>query len=207
MATCELRSAPPTTNAVDETPPDGEAIETGLSALPMGGDAALLDLRAAASRRASSTCWASPCRSARMGRTARAFSLADLSWTALKALHASTPLLINLGAPLDLRRASEQLCIEELARRANDRPVRLIVRGLGPPPPRLLSRLLEAVTAHPDLELWVGDAVSRRYATSVLERAPSPPGAAADAVAVTGACASSASPLVEPGTLGATLGL
>ena len=206
MATCELQIAPSTTNAVDETPTDREAIETGLSALPMGGDAALLDLRAAAEPAGLLDMLGLAMSLGAMGRTARAFSLADLSWTALKALHASTPLLINLGAPLDLRRASEQLCIEELARRANDRPVRLIVRGLGPSPPRLLSRLLEAVTAHPDFELWVGDAVSRRYAMSVLERrrvrlVPPPMLSLSPVLRELGL-----SRLVEPGTLGATLG-
>ena len=167
-AVAELPAAWPATAA--EPPPDREAMEAALASLPTGGAAALLDLRAAAEPAGLLDLLGLAASLGAEGRTVRALTLAELSWAALEALPAGTPLLVHLGAPLDLRRASEQLCIEELLRRAGDRPVRLIVQGLGPSPPKLRSRLLEAVTGHPDLELWVSDAVSRRYAMSVLER-------------------------------------
>lgn len=169
-AVSELPTAWPATATLAEPPPDRETMDAALAGLPAGDGAALLDLRAAAEPAGLLDLLGLSASLGALGRTVRALSLAELSWAALEALPAGTPLLVHLGAPLDLRRASEQLCIEELARRAGDRPVRLILQGLGPSPPKLRSRLLEAVAAHPDLELWVGDAVSRRYAMSVLER-------------------------------------
>jgi hypothetical protein len=192
--------------ARDEAEPDGRALERALAALPAGDEVLLLDLRAASEPAGLLDMLGLAASVGAQGRMPRAFTLADLSWAALQMVPAATPLLINLGAPLDLRRASEQLCVEELAGRAHDRPVRLIVRGLGPSPPRLLSRLIEAVTAHPDLELWVSDAVSRRYATSLLERrrvrlVPPPMLSLAVDLRELGL-----RQLIEPGTLGAKPG-
>ena len=104
------------------------------------------------------------------GRALHALSLADLAWPTLDAIAPSAPLLINLSGPLGLARAGEQLCIEELIRRAANRPVRLVLGGLGPSPPGLQSRLLDAVLAHQDIELWLGDSVSWQLAVSLLGR-------------------------------------
>ncbi|MFL5333677.1 MAG: glycosyltransferase family 2 protein [Geminicoccaceae bacterium] len=189
--------------ASDEPEPDGRAIEQALAALPAGNEALLLGLRAASEPAGLLDMLGLAASVGALGRMPRAFTLADLSWGTLQTVPAATPLLISLGAPLDLRRASEQLCVEELAGRSRDRPVRLIVRGLGPSPPKLLSRLLEAVTAHPDLELWVSDAVSRRYAISLLEhrrvRLVPPPMLSLSA----NLRQLGLGQLIEPGTLGA----
>ena len=119
--------------ARDEAEPDGRALEQALAALPAGDEVLLLDLRAASEPAGLLDMLGLAASVGAQGRMPRAFTLADLSWAALQMVPAATPLLINLGAPLDLRRASEQLCVEELAGRAHDRPVRLIVRGLDPP--------------------------------------------------------------------------
>src|SRR4051812_30274759 len=157
--------------SADEEPVgSAQALADAVASLPPAGDAILLDLRAASEPAGLLDMLGLAASVGAQGRMPRAFTLADLSWAALQMVPAATPLLINLGAPLDLRRAGEQLCVEELAGRAHDRPVRLIVCGLGPSPPRLRSRRIEAVTAHPDLELGVSDAVSGRYAPSLLER-------------------------------------
>ncbi|MEK0085617.1 glycosyltransferase family 2 protein [Benzoatithermus flavus] len=104
------------------------------------------------------------------GRRLQATTLADLTWTALRAVPEGAPIVVTTPAPLDLRHAGDQLCMEELVRRSGKRPVRLAVRSLLPSSPTLLSRLIETVTGHPDLELWVNDAVGYRYAVSLLGR-------------------------------------
>jgi hypothetical protein len=103
------------------------------------------------------------------GRQVQAMTLADLAWPALKSAAPGAPLILTTSAPFDLCHASDQLCAEELVRRAGGkRPVRLVARGLAPSAPAMASRLIDAVTSHPDLELWLGDAVSCRYAASLL---------------------------------------
>jgi hypothetical protein len=103
------------------------------------------------------------------GRSVHAVTLADLAWPALESAGAGAPLILTTSAVIDLRHASDQLCAEELVRRAGGkRPVRLVARGLAPSAPAMASRLIDAVTSHPDLELWLGDAVSCRYAASLL---------------------------------------
>lgn len=104
------------------------------------------------------------------GRRLQATTLADLTWTVLRAVPEGAPIVVTTPAPLDLRHASDQLCMEELVRRCGKRPVRLAVRSLLPSSPTLLSRLIETVAGHPDLELWVNDAVGYRYAVSLLGR-------------------------------------
>ena len=52
--------------------------------------------------------------------------------------------------------ASQRAAVRRGAGRSGERPTGPAHRSRpGPSPPRLLSRLIEAVTAHPDLELWV----------------------------------------------------
>jgi hypothetical protein len=146
------------------------SLQDAIASLPAASEAILLDLRAASRPLALLNLLGLASLLASSGRSIRALSLADLTWPALEAAPQATPLLVSLGTPLDLRSASEQLCIEELIRRANDRPVRLVLAGLCPTTPQQLSRLLGAALAHPDLELWLGDAVSRRLAASLLGR-------------------------------------
>ncbi|HEX6014364.1 MAG TPA: hypothetical protein VFY87_21730, partial [Geminicoccaceae bacterium] len=102
------------------------------------------------------------------GRQVQATTLADLAWPALQPSAPSAPLILTTSALFDLRHASDQLCAEELVRRAGGkRPVRLVTRGLAPSAPAMASRLIDVVASHPDLELWLGDAVSCRYAASL----------------------------------------
>ena len=101
-------------------------------------------------------------------RSVQAMTLADLAWPALRATPEDTPVLVGTPASFDLRHASHQLCFEELVRRAGRRPVRLVMRALVPSSTGLLSRLIEAVQGHPDLQLWLSDAVSLRYAVSLV---------------------------------------
>lgn len=104
----------------------------------------------------------------REARSARAFTLGDFTWAALDAAPPGAPLLLCTSTPLDLAHASDLACLEEFVRRSGGRPVRICARSLSPSTPVLLGRLLEAVAAHPDIELWLGDAVSRHYAASLL---------------------------------------
>jgi len=67
------------------------------------------------------------------GRSVQAMTLADLAWPALKSAGPGAPLILTTSALFDLRHASDQLCAEELVRRAGGkRPVRLVARGLAP---------------------------------------------------------------------------
>ncbi|MFZ1431101.1 MAG: hypothetical protein WAS21_30610, partial [Geminicoccaceae bacterium] len=104
----------------------------------------------------------------RNARSARAFTLGDFTWAALDAAAPGAPLLLCTSFALDLAHASDLACLEEFVRRSGGRPVRICARTLSPSTPVLLGRLLEAVAAHPDIELWLGDAVSRHYAASLL---------------------------------------
>jgi hypothetical protein len=105
------------------------------------------------------------------GRPLQALTLADLTWDRLEAMPRTAPVVVTTPAALDLRHASDQLCLEELVRRAGTRPVRLVARALVPSSTTLLSRLIDMVQAQPGLELWVSDVVSLRYAVSLLGQA------------------------------------
>ena len=100
------------------------------------------------------------------GGMLQALTLAELSWPVAEA--GTTPLLLVHGAPLDLDHGCEQLCIEQLIRSHPKAPVRLLLGSLRPTTPVMLSRLLDAVTGHPDIELWLTDPVGQRYAASLL---------------------------------------
>ena len=102
-----------------------------------------------------------------VGGSLRALTLAELTLPTIEE-SGRAPLLISHGAALDLQRGSDQLCIEQLIRAAQGRPVRVLLSSLVPTTPVMLSRLLDAIHGHPDLELWVCDAVSRRFATHLL---------------------------------------
>ncbi len=156
--------------ADDEPAPSSLALAEALESLPATGSAILLDLRAAGSPAGLLDLLGLAAALGPRGRRLHAWTLADLAWPALEAIPASAPLLVSLAGALDLSRASEQLCIEELLRRLPDRPLRLLPGGIAPSSPQLLSRLLEAVLSHRDCELWVGDTVSRRLALALLGR-------------------------------------
>lgn len=100
----------------------------------------------------------------------QAATLADLGWELL-ATRPAAPLVVTMPAALDETAAAQQLCIEELVARSGERPVRLLLRSLLPTSPQLGSRLVRTLTAHPDLELWLADAVSARYAAALLGNA------------------------------------
>ena len=153
-----------------DTAADPGALARAVAALPPSSDAVLLDLRAAGSPAGLLDLLGLALLLGPTGRQPRAFTLADLSWPALPAIPTTAPLLITLSVTLDLHRAAEQLCLEQLLDRAGDRPTRLILRALAPTSPPSLSRFLDALNDHADAELWVSDAVSRRYATSLLGR-------------------------------------
>jgi Glycosyl transferase family 2 len=156
--------------ADDEPLPAPRALEEAIASLPASSEAILLDLRAAGAPFGLLDLLGLASLVGPTGRSLRALSLAELAWPALDGALPSAPLLISLSGSLGLARASEQLCIEELLRRAANRPVRLLLGGIGPSSPALLSRLLDAVLAHSGLEIWVCDGVSRRLASSLLGR-------------------------------------
>lgn len=101
-------------------------------------------------------------------RPVDAFTLADLEWTSLEEAPAGAALVVTSVEGLGPREAARQVCLEELLRRAGDRPVRVAIRRLAPPSLVLTGRLIEAARRHPDLELWVGDAASRAYAAPLF---------------------------------------
>ena len=156
--------------ADDRPSPSPRALAEAIVSLPATAEAILLDLRAAAAPGGLLDLLGLAALVGSSGRSVRALSLADLAWPALDAVPPSAPLLVSLSGPLGLARASEQLCIEELIRRTANRPVRLVLGGLGSSSPALLSRLLDAALAHQDIELWLGDSVSWRLAVSLLGR-------------------------------------
>ena len=133
--------------------PDAGALEQAVATLPPSPDAVLLDLRAASRPAGLLDLLGMVMALGPTGRMLRAFTLADLAWPALQAVPTTAPLLITLAATLDLHRAGEQLCLEQLVERAQDRPIRLVLCGLALSSPSLLSRLLDAVASHPDVEL------------------------------------------------------
>lgn len=151
-----------------EPAPSPRALEEAIASLPASPEAILLDLRAAGAPGGLLDLLGLASLVGPAGRTLRALSLADLAWPTLEKVPTAAPLLVSLSGSLGLARASEQLCIEELLGRAANRPVRLVLGGIGPSSPALLSRLLDAVLVHPDLEIWVGDEVSRRLAILLM---------------------------------------
>jgi hypothetical protein len=102
------------------------------------------------------------------GRPVEAYTLADLSPSALDDAPAAAALVATTAGDFGIGNAAAQLCFEELLRRSGKRPVRLALRHLAPSSLELGGRLIEAVRGHPDLEVWVNDAVSRSYAALVF---------------------------------------
>jgi hypothetical protein len=145
-------------------------LEPAAAGLPAGAGAVLVDLRAAASPAGLLNLLGLAVAIGGSGRAIQAMTLADLTWAALEAAPAGAAVVVTAPTPLELRHAGDQLCIEEVVRRCPKRPVRLAVRSLLPSTPTLVSRLIEAASAHPDLELWVNDAPGHRYAASLLGR-------------------------------------
>ncbi|MGD9512376.1 MAG: glycosyltransferase family 2 protein [Geminicoccaceae bacterium] len=102
------------------------------------------------------------------GGPVRALTLAELTWPAIEEDDPGTPLLVSFGGTLDLDHAGEQLCIEQLIRSRPKAPVRLLLGSLRPTTTVMLSRLLDAVAKHGDVELWLTDPIARRYAASLF---------------------------------------
>jgi Glycosyl transferase family 2 len=144
-------------------------LDRALDTLPASAEATVVDLQAAGRPVGLLSLLGMALALGPRGRQVQAMTLADLAWPALESAAPGTPLFLTTSALFDLRHASDQLCAEELVRRAGGkRPVRLVARGLAPSAPAMTSRLIDAVVSHPDLELWLGDAVSCRYAASLL---------------------------------------
>ena len=147
---------------------DGTAsLDAALASLN-SSSATLVDLRAATCPLDLTAMLGIAGRLQSVGGGLSALTLAELTWPAIEADGETGPLLVSLSAALDLDHASEQLCIERIVLCARKRPVRLLLGGLRPSTPIMLSRLLDTLTTHPDLELWLGDEVSHRYAASLL---------------------------------------
>ena len=146
--------------------PSPTPLEEALATLPLRGGAHAVDLRAAARPLDLIGLLGLALRLRALGGTLRALTLAELSWPV--AEDGAAPLLAVHGAPLDLDHGCEQLCIEQLIRSHPKAPVRLLLGSLRPTTPVMLSRLLDAVTGHPDVELWLTDPVGQRYAASLL---------------------------------------
>jgi hypothetical protein len=143
-------------------------LERAAAGLPAGAGALLIDLQAASRPAGLLNLLGMAVAIGAGGRALQAMTLADLAWQTLEATPEGIPVVVTTPTPLDLRHATDQLCIEEIVRRSGRRPVRLAVRSLLPSSPMLLSRLIETVLGHPDLELWLNDAVGYRYAVSLL---------------------------------------
>jgi hypothetical protein len=104
------------------------------------------------------------------GRTVEAFTLAELEPKTIEEASPAAPLIVTATATFAPAEAALQLAFEDLLRRAGKRPVRLALRRLAPSSLVLAGRLIDAAAAHPDLEIWVTDRVSRSYASSILGR-------------------------------------
>ncbi|MFO1046547.1 MAG: glycosyltransferase family A protein [Geminicoccaceae bacterium] len=169
LASCDGSRAGMSLRALRATPDRDPtaSLDAALASLDPSA-ATLVDLHAATRPLALIAMLGLACRLRAVGGSLRALTLAELTWPVIEADGETGPLLVGLSGALDLGRASEQLCIERLVLGARKRPVRLLLGGLRPTTPIMLSRLLDAVTAHPDLELWLGDEVSHRYAASLL---------------------------------------
>ena len=148
--------------------PSPETLEDAVASLPTGVPAVLIDLRAAGMPAGLVDLLGLAGVVGGSGRSPQAWTLADLAWPALAAAPAGAPVVANLADTLEPRFAGEQLFLEELLRRCPDRPVRLVLGGIAPVSAPMLSRLLDAVLAHGDAELWLADAVSRRLAAALF---------------------------------------
>jgi hypothetical protein len=102
------------------------------------------------------------------GGPVRALTLAELTWPVIEEDDPGTPLLVSFSQTLDLNHAGEQLCIEQLIRSRPTSPVRLLLGSLRPTTTVMLSRLLDAVAEHGDVELWLTDPIARRFAASLF---------------------------------------
>ncbi len=162
------QSAIKVTEAAVEIPSWTDVLANAVASLPGSSEVVLLGLQAAHQPLASLEQLGLAVLLGRRGRSVRAFTLGDLTWAALDAVPPTAPLLLSTRAPLDLAHASDLVCLEDILRRSSGRPVRISARTLSPSTPTLLGRLLETMAAHPDVELWLGDAVSRHYAASLL---------------------------------------
>lgn len=143
-------------------------LDQGIAALPPSSSALLLDLHAASLPAGLFNLLGLATVLGPTARRLQALTLADFTWKALESMPATAPVFLSTPTPLDLGHANDQLLIEELVGRAGKRPVRLVVRAFAPSSPTLLSRLIERLGTPPDLELWLHDAVSMRYALSLL---------------------------------------
>lgn len=184
-AASELPSAWPPA-ATLAPPPDREAMKSALASLPAGDDAAVLDLRAAAEPAGLLDLLGLSASLGAAGRTARAPAgravLGGAAGPARRSAAAGPSR--RTARPGPCQRAAVHRGVGAAGRRPPgpaDRP------GPGPVAAEARSRLLEAVGTHPDLELWVGDAVSRRCAMSNWSARPASAGGPADAGAGTGA--------------------
>jgi hypothetical protein len=104
------------------------------------------------------------------GRTVEAFTLAELEPKTIEEAAPAAPLIVTATAAFAPAEAALQLAFEDLLRRAGKRPVRLALRRLAPSSLVLAGRLIDAASAHSDLEIWVTDRVSRSYGSSILGR-------------------------------------
>lgn len=157
-------SAQPARDSDDRT----AGLITAIAGLPASTDALVLDLQAASRPTAYAELLGMAIALGRSGRTVRAATLADLRWPALEAVCTTTPIVVTSTGPLDLDHATAMLLVQEILRRAGQRPVRVAAASLVPSSPSLLAGLLDAIAAHPDAELWLTDRVSRHYAASLL---------------------------------------
>lgn len=139
-----------------------------VAGLPAGARAVVIDLQATSRPAGLLSLLGMSLAVAGAGRRVQATTLADLTWPMLQAAPEGAAVIVTTPTALDLGHASDQLCIEEIVRRSAKRPVRLAVRSLLPSSTTLLSRLIETVLGHPDLELWVSDMVGWRYAVSLF---------------------------------------
>jgi hypothetical protein len=160
--------------AIAAADPDGrdtseaDDLDEALATLGARSPALAVDLRAAASPLDLIGLLGLALRLHVRGGSARALTLAELTWSAIEECDPGTPLLISFSGILDLDHAGEQLCIEQLIRSRPRSPVRLLLGSLRPTTTVMLSRLLDAVAKHGEVELWLTDPIARRYAASLF---------------------------------------
>jgi hypothetical protein len=163
-----LGEALTTTTAAVDPPPALADLDEALATLGTSPSALAVDLRAAARPLDLIGLLGLALRLRARSGSLRALTLAELTWPEVEAERPETPLLVVYGGMLDLDHAGEQLCIERLISSRPKAPVRLLLGGLRPTTPVMLSRLLGAAAGHPDLELWLVDPIGRRYAASLF---------------------------------------